>query len=656
MTGQIILWLIPEGAFLLGGVSFNPAYDAVTALDNNLPYLTPTSLKGAIRIDFETFVRGILQVEKRELPQTWQNFYNLDICDIEKEIQGCEKERCIFCSLFGGGNKEGKLRFQPAFLNSSHSQLSEATADVKKAILEKGKREGVSISREMGKARDGSYYSYLTFPDMAAVMPISFEVRIDIREPLSQIENQLLELFFVFLSRTGIFIGARKSVGLGHFKVKYRQENSKITSTEEEIGTTRKPIDWKAQGEKPVIPPKVILNQPGISSDGNNLKLFLMKLETCEPLVAGHIKNLYITDTLPYLPATVIGGGIGFALTGSGIPGEIVNSLFIEKKLFSPFNFYYQEIENNVQDQKDEEKSLYNSPYPLPASMRSKKGDENRILDTLLQDYIVKRGIEAGKFQEVEELFEMLYRQSLRPVSLCKKPETSFITRLAINRELQKNMREKLYSMEVINKGTVFYGLVIAESWIMEILEKIEFLYLGGKRSRGFGRTRITTVEALKDTELIPSKSLIDKELRNLAHYYGIEIPVDRIYYTLDSLTDIGPVEHKKSFEGGFETCMQTCLFPGLELKIEKAFPLLMRSGGYGGPSPSEREEKPLKEKIAAGSTFLVSVPKEKEGEFIKKVEDAVKDSIKYDWDSTVLFRLNNPQHTKIWREKCIKS
>ena len=74
MTNQIKLTLNPGSSFLLGGVTVNPAYDSVTALDeNNLPYLTATALKGALRIEFEALARGIGE-EK--------------LCDFDTDYQG----------------------------------------------------------------------------------------------------------------------------------------------------------------------------------------------------------------------------------------------------------------------------------------------------------------------------------------------------------------------------------------------------------------------------------------------------------------------------------------------------------------------------------------------------------------------------------------
>ena len=142
MTNKIDLTFIPESSFLLGGVSINPAYDSVTALDkNNLPYLTATAIKGALRMEFEAFVRGIGEET---------------LCDFDPDIRGCTT--CLSCRLFGGGNEEGKLRFNAAVLENPDEVLPK---NIRQDLLEKGKRQGVSISRTLGKAKDKSYFSTL---------------------------------------------------------------------------------------------------------------------------------------------------------------------------------------------------------------------------------------------------------------------------------------------------------------------------------------------------------------------------------------------------------------------------------------------------------------------------------------------------------------
>ncbi len=588
MNNSINLKLIPDSSFLLGGVSADPAYDSITALDDYLPFLTATAIKGALRMEFEAFVRGIGE---------------LKLCELDTDFRGCGKDECISCKLFGGGDNEGKLRFNAAFIKDRENLFPGKDKKVKKDILEKGRREGVSISRTLGKAKEHSYYSALTFPNMKDVLPILFETHIDIQAPLEDNEYKYLDMFFSFLDRTGIFMGSRKSVGLGNFKIEYN-------------------IPRHFESPKP------------IDTDKKELKLFIVKLKTHEPLVVGNLKNQYIIDTLPYIPASTMGGSIGFGFIRNGIPDDIVRELFIDKNTFSPFNFYLE------------------TPYPKPTSMRRKKGDEKTVKDTLLVDYIVKRAIDKGKFQEVEKLFKMLYRENLRPVPICEKPATSYNTKVAIGRSLQKTKEQMLYSMELIKKGTGFQGLVIGEAWTKEALEKIKFLFIGGKRTRGCGRTEILKIEEVGKNEFLNPGTSIDAHLRTIAREYSIDIPEDRCFFALDLLADIGIGNDIPEGERAFEFFLEKQLFSGMELEVEKSFPEVIWRGGYGGLNTKEKKEKPLMEKISAGSTFLVSVPTAREKDFKEKVGQLIEESIHYKWDSTPLFRLNNPDHIKeIWRE-----
>ena len=217
-------------------------------------------------------------------------------------------------------------------------------------------------------------------------------------------------------------------------------------------------------------------------------------------------------------------------------------------------------------------------------------------------------------------------------------------------RMLQKTKEQMLYSMELIEKGKVFKGLVIGEAWTKEALEKIKFLFIGGKRTRGFGRTEILKVEEVGENEFLNPDISIDAHLRTIAKEYSIDIPENRCFFTLDLLADIGIGNDIPEGERTFEFFLEKHLFSDMELEVKKSFPEIIWRGGYGGINTKEKKEKPLMEKISAGSTFLVSVPLTREKDFKEKVAQLIEESIYYKWDSTPLFRLNNPDHLKIWR------
>ncbi len=357
MTNKIDLFFSPESSFLLGGVSINPAYDSITALDeNNLPYLTATAIKGALRMEFEAFVRGIGE-------QT--------LCDFDTDIRGCAT--CLSCRLFGGGNQEGKLRFNAAVLENA-----EDLKNISRDLLEKGKRQGVSISRILGKSKDKSYFSTLTFPNLKNIRSIAFTTSIDIRRQLDDTEKQYLDTFLALMGKIGIFMGSRKSVGLGYFTIRYELPGE---------FTQPNAVDYSRTG----------------------LKLFKVTLETLEPLLVGNTKNQYIIDTLPFIPASTLGGTIGFKLSEYGVDDNNLERMFIANNTFSTFNCYLE------------------SPFPVPLSQRREKGKKEPVKDILLADYIIKQAVEQGRFTEVESLYNALYKKNnLRPVPICQKPATFY--------------------------------------------------------------------------------------------------------------------------------------------------------------------------------------------------------------------------------------
>jgi len=601
MTNQIKLTFTPGSSFLLGGVTINPAYDSATALEKyyfnekedkekekekkereGLPYLTATAIKGALRMDFEAFVRGIGEEE---------------LCDFDSDIRGCSK--CLACRLFGGGNEEGKLRFNAARIEMPENVLPKNT---RHNLLAKGRREGVSISRTLGKSKDGAYFTKLAFPK---IKEIEFITSIDIRRELNDKEKEYLDMFFKYLDHSGIFMGSRKSVGLGYFKIK-----SEIP------GKFQKPVKVVPSGKEP--------------------KLFRITLETKEPLLVGGTKNKYITDTLPYIPASTLGGTIGFRLSEYGIDNQILETMFNEAKTFSTFNCYLE------------------SAYPVPLSQRSPKGkkeEKENIKDILIPDYIIKLAIDQDKFDndKVKPLFELLYKTNLRPVPFCKKPETFYNAKVAIGRELQKAGESLLYSMELIPAGSTFQGFIIGEPWAVETLEKIGEWCMGGKRTRGFGRTKLAKKEEVPVDELVNvnTGNPVDSLLREMAGKFHVVLPEDRNFFALDLVSDFAlPGEIPKE-ERSFKRFIEERFFEGLGVIVEKSFLEITRRGGYDF---REKKAKPMIERIGSGSVLLVSVPIDNEERFKEKIKGMINESVQYKWDSTPLFRLDSSEHTKIWR------
>ena len=56
---------------------------------------------------------------------------------------------------------------------------------------------------------------------MKNIRDIAFKTWIDIRRKMDPAEKQYLDTFLAFIGKTGIFMGSRKSVGLGYFKIRY---------------------------------------------------------------------------------------------------------------------------------------------------------------------------------------------------------------------------------------------------------------------------------------------------------------------------------------------------------------------------------------------------------------------------------------------------
>jgi hypothetical protein len=217
---------------------------------------------------------------------------------------------------------------------------------------------------------------------------------------------------------------------------------------------------------------------------------------------------------------------------------------------------------------------------------------------------------------------------------------------VAIGRELQKSGDGLLYSMELIQKGSQFQGFIIGETWAVETLKQIKELCMGGKRTRGFGKVRFTDISEMELTKLIDLDSAVDTTLRDLAGE-SVVLPADRRFFTLDLVSDFALKQDIPAGDRTFERFIEKTLFPGLEVTVEKSFLEIIRRGGYDF---REKKAKPMMERIGAGSTLLVSVPLDRAGAFIEKLNGMVEKSVEYKWDSTPLFRLNGHEHIQIWR------
>lgn len=610
MNNKIKLTLTPDSAFLLGGMRSSQAYNAVTALDKEtgLPFIPATAVKGALRMDFEAFFRGAHV--SGQLPDELKNI----ICNLEKKVRDEDGEieyrgcgQCLTCKLFGGGNKDGKLRFNPAFLKEGREK--ESLADVIHEVLPKGRREGVSISRTLGKAREASYYSSLTFPDLRGVITLSFDASIDLHAAkLDDMELQYLKVFFSFLKCTGLTIGSGKSTGLGNFK-----------------------IDFQI--------PDTFDTHPTVTPSPSEPKLFMVKLKTLEPLVIGSTKNRYIIDTMPYIPVSTLGGSIGFGLVRYGLDDNTMSYLFNlkeKKSRISPFNFYKE------------------TPFPEPYSLREPKGKEDESSDILLKDFILQQAIENGLFgnKNFQDLYKELYRSDLRPVDIGKRPDMTYITKVGIDRQLQRASDGMLYSMETIDAGTEFQGLLIAEEWVKDTLLKMEHLFVGAKRTRGYGRTCVEDIEPLNLETLLNfhgenNANPVDAALKKLAKEYEIDLSEDheRSFYILDLLFDFSIPEEKIDSEPDkivFQHFKEICFGDIHDIKLEKAYARTFWQGGYDF---KEKKQKPMKQIIGAGSVFLVSIPAAQDDAFREHMRNMVRNSINFNWDNTPLFMVNHPVH-----------
>lgn len=157
------------------------------------PVIPGSSLKGVFRSSFETMAR----------------LKGHDVCDVV--VKPCEKGKwCIACGTFGGKGLASHVRFYDSLL------VGDAKPEVK---------TGIAINRITRTVHPKRLYDYEVL-----VNPVFNFTAVVYSLGSNDERLSLLADLFEEAARTGLQLGGRKSVGLGHFRLKIDAVDSPVDS------------------------------------------------------------------------------------------------------------------------------------------------------------------------------------------------------------------------------------------------------------------------------------------------------------------------------------------------------------------------------------------------------------------------------------------
>ncbi len=566
------------GSLLVGGQVSSLLVDTATArYTSGVPYIPASAVKGSLRIEFERLARHVYP----------------DVCSPDTS-SGCQGKKCLACSVFGSPCNEGKLRFYDAVLDETLQPLFQKRADEARSFQSTGRgysvRTGVTISRKRKVAEDKLLYdAEVLIPFLPAC---GFLTRVDAREALTEDE----EKFFRAAIKTLRGIGRSKSRGLGRIEAVIEEEK---------------------EFDLPAAPGSGRFEQAAC------LHLTLVPRENI--LVGGLKTQNNFLDGQDYITGANVRGAVaaGFAasLPGKWEDGDFRQAFLSEPALFS--DFYPAAAGHNS--------------LPVPFSARTckafpglRKGEGSHgTRDILIAASLVKLLRQCGVTVVLEDSCHC--GMALRGISgyYCTGgsdaktgPGSILSTKTAINRKRWQSAEGKLYTLQLMNAGQdydevvrlCFTGTVTgATPALNKYLESLEGkeLFIGGARSRGFGRVQVQVTPF--DAALCPSDIKVAKErfssiIRNCLQDMGIDSLrgyklADLAFFSLTLQSDLllppGDLKEELLRELSFKLGVS-------DLYLEKA---IVRTGFRGGYNSAIAIRKELAPVIRAGSAFVFSVP-----------------------------------------------
>ncbi len=186
--------------------SLNPidVDDAVLKDNNGHPIIPGASVKGVVRLYFESVLRGIdegkacvvLDKDKCCTEKNKEEFEKIkDPLEKAKAVYECS---CDVCRLFGGREFAGKLQFKDCYL------IGEPSYE---------RRDGVAIDRNTGAAKGSAKYD---FEVISKDSEFEFYLTAD---NLDEQQKKYFDFIINAMQEGNLSVGGKTTRGLGRFKV-----------------------------------------------------------------------------------------------------------------------------------------------------------------------------------------------------------------------------------------------------------------------------------------------------------------------------------------------------------------------------------------------------------------------------------------------------
>ncbi len=579
-----------QHSLLIGGQSPAVLADAATARDpGGAPIIPASALKGALRIGFERLLEGLGE----------------PVCHPSLPELACPTESpCLACQLFGSPGREGVLRFQDARLvepaRSLYTKRARSDAPERPTGFGYAIRPGVAISRSRRTAEEDLLFASevvapLPPPEDGSWPPLTFTTEIEVRGSIS---NEVL-LWLQAAAESVQAIGADKSRGLGHLA---RTKLEAILVEE---------------------------SRRALSPTGTDLQVTLVPLEDVR--ISGVKVSNNFLETLPYVPGGTLRGAVAktFATARGGWHDPAIReAFFTHPALFSSF---YPTIGGRIPPRpiplsartcKHFPGFTYSSPSPRDPEERH--GCKDILIGATLVKLLRQEGVSVvlddrcNRCQAPLKPLEGFYYLAPMIPSLPRYPLQRVVTKTAINRSRFTSAEGQLYTYEAIDvelespeeQSLRFLGTIRSlPDTLKQHLVPGQVLFLGGARSRGFGKVRVAQVEAEQREQFNTLRSRLDRftgeiqqALRAVGHpkanflFFALTLTSDLL---LPPGAGLAWLQEEMTKAVGFQ-----------ELRIEKA---IVRTGYRGGFNEAIGVPKTLLPALVMGSAMVFSCPSDKE-------------------------------------------
>lgn len=555
-----------KGALLIGGHSQPQGYlDSTTAQQKHQknrayrePIIPASALRGAIREALTQMLNGLNQEGEDHNTQS------------------------ILASIFGAPGHDHTPRHsseriqeqtQEPDMGQQRLMFSDATK-TREEPIDFQVRHGVSINRKTGHADQGKYYQR----EVANAANHSFSTPFTINT--SEHNFQLLQDALTLINT----IGNSKSRGLGHVEVSLRTE---------------------------------ALSPIKLLETAKEAHHHTLTLTTASPLFLGGFSvRSFFQESLSYIPGSAIRGAFIWMMVRAGKDQDTEFQQFVDTVSFS--DFWPRGTSENPTG-------------PAPRTLLQTKRcppKETQQLDSILLRTLTQSFAQQGEPTTIRDKNNRIMKPSnpLLDYQLGHIVEThkaNIVTRLEIDPKTGSSKQGRLYSRKQIIQGAEFIGTVSGltpalQTWLNSSTIPIQ---IGGLRAKGLGKVKTLKPKPLSNSVQRRIQRYNQKIQQHLPSSLLAKLnKSDRFFVQVVARTPLCPSDNpKEEFsldEAGVGQMLLRTLFPTLSGGIVEYTAQRddVRSGWADTRfQKGKAAQAPVLQVLSAGSTWLLSFPKDQE-------------------------------------------